>query len=96
MSDWKLDSAALDRYIMGNYGEDQFDGEDEEETPQQCEILQSPNGENGDCQQEGTYTCDDCGARMCWQHTFAGEGKILCSPCYGVQGMESPRKAARS
>jgi hypothetical protein len=91
MSDWKLDSAALDRYITGNYGEDQDIADDETPAPP-CEILQSPNGDNGGCDEEGTYTCDRCGIRICGLHTWTEGAAILCAGCFGVYGLESPRK----
>ena len=43
----EIDSAALDRYITGNYGEDQFRGEEEQErvydeTCGQCRVQKDP------------------------------------------------------
>jgi formylmethanofuran dehydrogenase subunit E len=69
------DQLDLDRYITGNYGEDQFDMADESEDEEEVEDFSDVEEEAAVEQGE---VCSDCGERF----TEANGMEVLCQDCH--------------
>lgn len=80
----ELDRAGLDRYITGNWGEDQFkdEGPEEDIAPPICYVDSET-----DCDGE-LYVCENCGRTMCFSHSakasdYSGQRVTYCAECAG-------------